>query len=70
MAALNEIAQERGQKLSQMALQWVLRDKVVTSALIGASRPEQILENIEATKAPAFTQEQLDRIDAITKVEA
>ena len=66
VAALNEIAKEREQKLSQMALQWVLRDKVVTSALIGASRPEQILENIQAIHGPEFTESQLKRIDEIT----
>ena len=63
--ALNELAQKRGQKLSQMALQWVLRDEVVTSALIGASRPQQVLDNIEAINGPAFTQEELAAIDAI-----
>lgn len=65
ISALAAIAQERGQKLSQMALSWVLRDPVVTSALIGASRPEQILENIEAVHAAPFTEDQLSRIDAI-----
>ncbi len=63
--ALNEIAQQRGQALSQMALAWVLRDQVVTSALIGASRPEQILENVKALDAAPFTQAELDAIDAI-----
>ena len=63
--ALNEIAQQRGQALSQMALAWVLRDRVVTSALIGASRPEQILENVKALDAAPFTQAELDAIDAI-----
>ena len=65
VAALNGIAQARGQKLSQMALQWVLRDPVVTSALIGASKPEQIIENVEAVHGAPFTREELDRIDAI-----
>lgn len=65
IAKLNEIALERGQKLSQMALQWVLRDKVVTSALIGASRPEQIIENVGALNGPDFTEEQLARIEEI-----
>ena len=64
-AKLNELAKSRGQSLAQMALQWVLRDGVVTSALIGASRPEQILENVRALDAPALTPEELDRIDAI-----
>ncbi len=62
---LNDIAQARGQKLAQMALQWVLRDEVVTSALIGASRPEQIIENVAALNGPAFTKEELDLIDSI-----
>ncbi len=63
--ALHKIAQERGQTLSQMALAWVLRDSVVTSALIGASRPEQVLENVQALNAGAFTQEELRKIDEI-----
>ena len=65
MRALNEMAQARGQALSQMALAWVLRDPVVTSALIGASRPEQIIENVKALDAAPFTQAELDAIDAI-----
>lgn len=63
-AALAALAQARGQTLAQLALQWTLRDKVVTSALIGASRPEQVLENIEALRFPALTQEELNQIDA------
>lgn len=63
--ALNEIAKARGQELSQMALAWVLRDEVVTSALIGASRPEQIIENVKCLDAGAFTAEELAAIDAI-----
>lgn len=62
--ALLSIAEGRGQKLSQMALSWVLRDNVVTSALIGASRPEQIVENIQALDNITFTQRELDEIDA------
>jgi len=62
---LNAIAEARGQKLAQMALQWVLRDEVVTSALIGASKPEQILENVAALQFPAPTEEELAAIDAI-----
>ena len=65
ISKLNDIAQARGQKLAQMALQWVLRDEVVTSALIGASRPQQIVENVEALKGPAFTEEELKAIEAI-----
>jgi L-glyceraldehyde 3-phosphate reductase len=67
LTALNEIAVKRGQKLHQMALQWVLRDPVVTSALIGASRPEQVVENVQCIHGPAFTQEELDAIDEITR---
>ncbi len=63
--ALKEIADERGQKLHHLALQWVLRDTVVTSALIGASRPEQITDNIKALSAAPLTEEELERIDAI-----
>ena len=63
-AALSALAQARGQTLAQLALQWTLRDNVVTSALIGASRPEQVLENIEALRFPALTQEELNQIDA------
>ena len=63
-AALGEIAAARGQTTAQLALQWVLRDEVITSALIGASRPEQILENIAALSFPALTQEELAEIDA------
>ena len=63
--ALNEMAASRGQKLSQMALQWVLRDGVVTSALIGASRPQQIIDNVQAVRGPALTDQELDQIDRI-----
>lgn len=62
--ALNEIAQARGQSLAQMALAWVLRDSVVTSALIGASRPQQIVDNVAALDGPVFSNEDLQRIDA------
>lgn len=63
--ALAEIAREREQSLAQMALQWILKDGMVTSVLIGASRPSQILENVKIVEAPAFTGEQLDRIEEI-----
>ena len=54
--ALNGIAMERGQSLAEMALSWVLRDDAVTSVLIGASKPEQIIENCRiAASRPAFT---------------
>ncbi|CAB3778775.1 L-glyceraldehyde 3-phosphate reductase [Pararobbsia alpina] len=60
---LNAIAQRRGQSLAQMALAWTLRDARVTSALIGASRPEQLVENVEALKNLSFSQQELDEID-------
>lgn len=63
--SLNEIAVERGQSLTQMALSWILRDGKVTSVLIGASRPEQILENVKALDNITFTEEELLRIDTI-----
>ncbi|MFZ2538147.1 MAG: aldo/keto reductase, partial [Oscillospiraceae bacterium] len=63
--ALNEIAGQRGQTLAQMALSWVLRDEKVTSALIGASRVEQIEENVKATQNLDFLKEELDAIDTI-----
>ncbi|MEJ1088428.1 L-glyceraldehyde 3-phosphate reductase [Microbacterium sp. Mu-80] len=66
LRGLNEIAVERGQSLAQMALQWVLRDPVVVSALIGASRPEQLDENIAAVNGPAFSDEELTAIDALS----
>jgi len=61
--ALNAIAQRRGQSLAQLALAWTLRDPRVTSALIGASRPEQIVENVAALDNLAFTTEELAEID-------
>ena len=61
--ALNEIAQRRGQSLAQLALAWTLRDPRVTSAVIGASRPEQIIENVAALDNLTFSAEELDEID-------
>ncbi|OLU17326.1 L-glyceraldehyde 3-phosphate reductase [Pseudomonas sp. PA1(2017)] len=61
--ALNEIAQRRGQSLAQLALAWTLRDARVTSALIGASKPEQIIENVAALDNLAFSAEELAEID-------
>jgi L-glyceraldehyde 3-phosphate reductase len=63
--ALNEIAADRGQSLAQMALAWVLRDGRMTSALIGASRVEQIEQNVAALSNLAFSTEELVQIDAI-----
>lgn len=64
--ALNEIAGERGQTLPQMALSWVLKDDSITSVLIGASRPEQILENLGIVGAAGFSEEELKKIDEIS----
>ncbi len=61
--ALNDIASARGQSLAQMAISWVLRTSAVTSALIGASRPEQITELLGAMHNASFTQEELAAID-------
>ncbi|MBE6603297.1 MAG: L-glyceraldehyde 3-phosphate reductase [Ruminococcaceae bacterium] len=63
--ALNAIAQERGQSLAQMALAWVLRREEVTSVLIGASKPSQILDNLGAMNSAPFTKEELAMIDEI-----
>src|ERR1700687_5978078 len=60
---LNAIAERRGQSLAQMALAWVLRDERVTSALIGASKPEQVRENVGALKNLAFSNDELAEID-------
>ena len=62
---LQKIAQARGQTLPQLALAWVLRDPRMTSALIGASRPEQIAENVAALKAPPLSSDELAQIDRI-----
>lgn len=62
---LNEIAAERGQTLAQLALQWVLRRDVVTSALIGASRPEQIAENTKALDFAPISADELAKIAGI-----
>ncbi len=62
---LSNIAHERGQSLAQMAVAWTLRDPVVTSALIGASRPEQVIENVRALDHAGFTEDELDAIDKV-----
>ena len=64
--ALNEIAAQRGQTLAEMALSWVLKDGVVTSVLIGASKSSQILDNIAALKNTCFSAEELAEIDRIS----
>ncbi len=67
--ALNEIAKERGESLARMALKWVLKDDVVTSVLVGASKPEQLVENIKVIESAGFTEEELQKIDEIVGLE-
>ena len=57
------MAGERRQSLAQMALSWILKDEDVTSVLIGASRPEQIIQNVEIVQNTKFTREELKKID-------
>ena len=61
---LNALAAKRGQSLAQMALNWILKDDVVTSVLVGASKPEQLLDNIKIVHRAPFTEEELTEIDA------
>lgn len=65
---LNEIAKERGQTLAEMALAWVLKNGVVTSVLIGASKPSQILDNIKAINNTAFSAEELEKINKVCNI--
>ena len=67
ITALNQLAKERGQTLAQMALAWVVREGGVTSAIIGASRPQQIIENVKMIECIGFTQDELQKIDQILK---
>ena len=62
---LNGIAAGRGQTLAEMALSWVLRDGIVTSVLVGASRPGQVLDDIRAIQNIEFSQEELAKIDSV-----
>lgn len=64
---LNELALQRGQSLAQMALAYALKDGELTSVILGASRPGQILENIKALEKPDFTEEEISRIEEILK---
>ena len=64
--ALNEMAKERGQSLAQFALSWILKDDDITSVLIGASRPSQILDCVKCIENTTFTEEELAKINAIT----
>ena len=65
--ALNLLAMERNQTLAQMALAWILKDDVITSVLVGASKPRQIADSIKAINNTNFTEEELKRIDDIIK---
>ncbi|WP_029233635.1 aldo/keto reductase [Butyrivibrio sp. VCB2006] len=63
--ALNEIARRRGQTLAEMALAWNLKDEYITSVIIGASKPSQILDNIKAIENTSFSADELKEIDDI-----
>lgn len=63
---LSELAKQRGESLAQMALKWVLKDGDVTSVLIGASKPEQILENLKVLESAPFSAEELKKIDELS----
>lgn len=65
--ALNAIAQRRGQTLAQMAIAWVLRGERITSALIGASKPEQVTDSVRALENLTFSKAELDEIDQYAK---
>src|SRR5439155_72658 len=70
VSRLNAVAVARGQTLAQLALQWILRPQrhgMVTSALIGASRPSQITENVKALKSTALTSDELAKIEEILR---
>ncbi len=62
---LNDIAQQRGQKLAHMALAWILKDPRITSVLIGASKPEQITDSLKALENTNFSSEELEAINSI-----
>lgn len=66
--ALNKMAQQRGQSLAQMALAWVLKDKRITSVLLGVSRKEQLLDSLKALEAGPFSQEELTQIDQLLQI--
>lgn len=68
ITALNELAAQRGQTLAQMALSWILKDGQVTSVLIGASRPQQIMENLKILGNCSFSEEELRKIDEICRM--
>ena len=63
---LNDLAAKRGQTLAEMALSWILRDGIVTSVLVGASKPQQVLDNIKAIRNIEFSDEELLKIDELS----
>ncbi|SDZ86270.1 L-glyceraldehyde 3-phosphate reductase [Arachidicoccus rhizosphaerae] len=65
ISKLNDLAQSRGQSLAQMALSWLLKDKRVTSVLVGASSKEQLLDSLKCLENQSFSSEQLDKIENI-----
>ena len=65
--ALNEIAAQRGQTLAEMALSWLLKDKRVTSVIVGASSVEQLADNLKALEGPSFTEEEISQISSISQ---
>ncbi|MDY3990322.1 MAG: aldo/keto reductase [Lachnospiraceae bacterium] len=67
ISKLNTIAARRGQSLAEMALAWIMRDGAVSSVIIGASRPEQILENVRFLENTSFSSEELAEIDEISR---
>jgi L-glyceraldehyde 3-phosphate reductase len=65
VAALNELALQRNQTMAQMAIAWLLKDKRITSVLVGASSAKQLLNSIAAANNIEFSNEELDAIEAI-----
>src|SRR6185436_14128731 len=66
LQGLNGVAKERGQSLAQMAVAWTLRHAGMTSVVMGASRPEQVEQNVAALTKLEFSKEELARIDTLT----
>jgi L-glyceraldehyde 3-phosphate reductase len=64
---LNDIAQNRGQSMAQMALAWILKDQRMTSLIIGASKAEQVVDSIQSLKNYQFTNDELNAIEGILK---
>lgn len=67
LTKLDKLAKSRNQSLAQMALSWVLRDGNITSALVGASRPQQVIDCVGCIKNTSFTKKELNQIDELTK---